>query len=163
MDRPLLILLCTQRPRRHFSASRPLAPGSRARLHQVVQTRLYKLRRNLPLQMAFLAKATPQQVVRDGKHMLPRQCVPQPPTQWSPHGGQRGLRASRGYSWGPGRRSECTGCQISSGSGSLGEVKFSILYLPGGGDPPAYSWFSFRTLAFKTLPPMCKVRNTPWW
>ena len=88
---------------------------------------------------------------------------PSHPPNGAHTGDSAGLRASRGYSWRPGRRSESTGCQISSGIGSLGEVKFSILYLPGGGDPPVYSWFSFRTLAFEMLPPMCKVRNTPWW
>lgn len=122
MDRPLLILPCTQRPRRHFSTSWPLVTGSRLRLHQVVWTSLYKLRRNLPLQMAFFGQSNSQQVVRDGKHMLPRQCVPRPPTQWHPHGGQHWAESLEGLT---------AGGQV----GGLNALAAKLIreWLPGGG------------------------------
>ena len=100
MDHPLLILLCTQRPRRHFSASRPLAPGSRARLHQVVRTRLYKLRRNLPLQMAFFGQSNStaggeRWKTHAPKTVCPPATHPMEPTRgtapgWEPQGATAG-------------------------------------------------------------------------
>ena len=69
-----------------------------------------------------MARATAQQVVRDGKHTLPRQCVPRPPTQQSLHGGQHWAESLKGLT---------AGGQV----GGLNALAANLIWewLPGGG------------------------------
>lgn len=97
MDHPLLILPCTQKPRRHFSTSWPLATGSRAHLHQVVWTSLYKLRRNLPLQMAFVGQTNCTAGGERWKTHAPKTVRPPATHPTEPtRGDSTGLKVSRG-------------------------------------------------------------------
>ena len=153
MDRPLLILPCTQRPRRHFSTSWPLVTGSRLRLHQVVWTSLYKLRRNLPLQMAFFGQSNCTAGGERWKTHAPKTVCPPATHPMAPTRGTALGWESRGaHSWRSGRRSECTGCKAHPGVAPWGRLNLAFcIYLGGwGGDPPVYSWFSFRKLAFES-------------
>lgn len=119
---------------------------------------LYKWERNLALQMAFLAKATPWQVARDWKHLLPRHYVPQPPTRQSPHWWQRQAVSLRGLT-GKGKIGGWL-CWLQTKT-HQGEVPIWRLY---SGlctclervDPHAF-WVIFEKSGIWDTSPMCKA------
>ena len=167
MDRPLLILPCTQRPRRRFSTSWPLGTGSRLRLHQVVWTSLYKLRRNLPLQMAFFGQSNCTAGGERWKTHAPKTVCPPATHPMAPTRGTALGWESRGaHSWRPGRTSECTGCKAHLGVAPWGRLNLAFCIYLGGGVGRRFTCVFlvlFQKAGIWELPPMCKVRNTPWW
>lgn len=119
---------------------------------------LHKWKRNLPLKTAFFGQSKTTARARDWKHISQdsgshstHRTWPSTPMTW--------LFCLQDPGESHGRRSQHAGCKPTSswGRGSQGKVKFSTLYLPGGGAPRVPSGFPFRKLAFEVLPPPHKV------
>lgn len=128
-----LILLCIQRQRKaHLGFFWPQAQGSAStKWSGLVFTNEGEIS---PCRRPYSVKATLLQTARDWKHLLPRQCVPQPPTWQSPHCWQYQAGSLKGLT-GKGKVGAFDVLHAnrnSSGRGSQWEVKFSTLYLPGG-------------------------------